>query len=49
MEVRIFEAKGLLAADAGGTSDPFAVLKLLDEERNPLVAEEDDDKKKQRR
>jgi Ca2+-dependent lipid-binding protein len=49
MEVRIFEAKGLLAADAGGTSDPFAVLKLLDEERNPLVAEEDDDKKKKKK
>ena len=30
MEIRVVEARDLLAADRGGTSDPFAVLEVLD-------------------
>ena len=49
MEVKLFEGKDLLAADSGGTSDPFAVIKILNEERAPLVMEDDADKKQKKR
>ena len=35
LKVTLVEGKELLAVDKGGTSDPFAVLQLLDQYDNP--------------
>ncbi|KAF0699907.1 Aste57867_9547 [Aphanomyces stellatus] len=36
LNVKVVEAKGLLAADAGGTSDPYCVVTMLDKNGFPI-------------
>ncbi|GMF14931.1 unnamed protein product [Phytophthora fragariaefolia] len=38
VRVRVVEARGILAADAGGTSDPYVTLSLLDSRGQALAA-----------
>jgi phosphatidylserine decarboxylase len=40
LSVVVLEARGLLAADKGGTSDPFAEIKLLDKHEKKAISGE---------